>query len=70
MPPQLGLVGWLPSQIDHDVALGLRAADQHVAVGGRIEAAFAGTFTNMITAIGLFWLAAKRDTLRQTWSTP
>jgi ADP-ribose pyrophosphatase len=35
-----------------------------------IEAAFAGRFTNIITAIGLFWLAAKRDTLRQTWSTP
>jgi ADP-ribose pyrophosphatase len=34
-----------------------------------IEAAFAGAFTNMITAIGLFWLAGKRDTLRQTWST-
>lgn len=34
-----------------------------------IEAAFAGRFTNIITAIGLFWLAAKRDTLRQTWST-
>jgi ADP-ribose pyrophosphatase len=34
-----------------------------------IEAAFAGKFTNMITALGLFWLAAKRDELRQSWST-
>lgn len=32
-----------------------------------IEAAFAGYFTNSITAIGLFWLAAKRDWLRQKW---
>lgn len=35
-----------------------------------IEAAFAGYFTNSITAIGLFWLASKRDWLRQKWMTP
>lgn len=34
-----------------------------------IEAAFAGYFTNSITAIGLFWLASKRDWLRQKWMT-
>ena len=32
-----------------------------------IESAFAGYFTNSITALGLFWLAAKRDWLRQQW---
>ncbi|WP_428488697.1 NUDIX domain-containing protein [Rhodopila sp.] len=32
-----------------------------------IEAAFAGCFTNSITALGLFWLAAQRDRLRQQW---
>ncbi len=34
-----------------------------------IDAAFAGYFTNAITAIGLFWLAARRDRLRQAWMT-
>jgi ADP-ribose pyrophosphatase len=32
-----------------------------------IEAAFAGCFVNSITAIALFWLASKRDWLRQEW---
>ncbi|WP_428484130.1 NUDIX domain-containing protein [Rhodopila sp.] len=35
-----------------------------------IEAALAGRFTNVITALGLFWLAAKRDWLRQIWMDP
>jgi ADP-ribose pyrophosphatase len=35
--------------------------------GWAIETAFAGYFANSITAIGLFWLAAKRDWLRQKW---
>jgi ADP-ribose pyrophosphatase len=35
-----------------------------------IQAAFAGYFSNSITAIGLFWLAARRDWLRQQWTTP
>jgi ADP-ribose pyrophosphatase len=34
-----------------------------------IEAAFAGCFTNSITAIALFWLASKRDALRHKWMT-
>nr|WP_294506906.1 NUDIX domain-containing protein [uncultured Rhodopila sp.] len=34
-----------------------------------IEAAFAGEFTNIVTSLGLFWLAAKRDVLRETWRT-
>ncbi len=37
--------------------------------GEAIQAAFAGCFTNSITAIGLFWLAAKRAELRQKWMT-
>jgi ADP-ribose pyrophosphatase len=39
------------------------------AAGEAIEAAFAGYFTNSITVIGLFWLASKRDGLRQKWMT-
>lgn len=35
-----------------------------------IEAAFAGRFANVITTLGLFWLAAKRDWLRQMWMDP
>jgi ADP-ribose pyrophosphatase len=35
-----------------------------------IQAAFAGLFTNSITAIALFWLASKRGDLRQKWMTP
>jgi len=38
--------------------------------GTAIEAAFAGRFTNVITSLGLFWLAAKRDWLRQIWMQP
>ena len=34
-----------------------------------IEMAFAGYFANSITALGLFWLAARRDRLRQLWMT-
>jgi ADP-ribose pyrophosphatase len=37
------------------------------AADAAIEAAFAGRFTNSITALSLFWLAARRDRLRQTW---
>jgi ADP-ribose pyrophosphatase len=33
-----------------------------------IEAAFAGRFSNIVTAAALFWLAARRDWLRQHWS--
>ncbi len=35
-----------------------------------IEAALAGTFANSITAIGLMWLAARRDSLRTRWLQP
>jgi hypothetical protein len=29
-----------------------------------------GATPNSVTAIGLLWLAAKRDSLRQQWSNP
>jgi ADP-ribose pyrophosphatase len=32
-----------------------------------IEAAFAGQFTNVVTSLGLFWLAARRHWLQQIW---
>jgi len=35
-----------------------------------IQAAFAGCFSNSITALGLFWLAGKRNWLRQQWMSP
>jgi ADP-ribose pyrophosphatase len=35
--------------------------------GAAIDAAFEGRFTNILTSLGLFWLAAKRDWLRQIW---
>jgi ADP-ribose pyrophosphatase len=34
-----------------------------------IQAAFAGCFTNSVTAIALFWLASKRNDLRQKWTS-
>jgi ADP-ribose pyrophosphatase len=34
-----------------------------------IEAALAGRFSNIVTSAGLFWLAARRDWLRQQWET-
>ncbi|MBS0639652.1 MAG: NUDIX domain-containing protein [Proteobacteria bacterium] len=34
-----------------------------------IAAAFARRFTNIVTALGLFWLASRRAGLRQQWKT-
>jgi ADP-ribose pyrophosphatase len=34
-----------------------------------IAAVFAGRFTNSVTALALFWLAAKRTELREAWRT-
>lgn len=39
-------------------------------VAKAIETALDGAFTNSITAIGLLWLAARRDSLRQRWLAP
>ena len=35
-----------------------------------IAQALAGKFANSVTTIGLLWLAAKRDNLREQWSNP
>ena len=35
-----------------------------------IEATLDGQFTNSITAIGLLWLAARRDSLQRRWLAP
>ena len=45
-------------------------AEMLAAGGNAIDAAIAGQFTNSITAIGLMWLAARRDWLRQQWTKP
>jgi ADP-ribose pyrophosphatase len=55
--------GGEPSESE-DIRVRVWSADE------AIEAAFAGYFTNSITAIGLFWLASKRDWLRQQWMAP
>ncbi len=38
--------------------------------GKAIALAIAGKIPNSVAAIGLLWLAAKRDTLREQWSNP
>jgi ADP-ribose pyrophosphatase len=38
--------------------------------GAAIQAAFDGRFLNVMTSLGLFWLAAKRDQLRRMWQDP
>jgi ADP-ribose pyrophosphatase len=35
-----------------------------------IQLAFAGYFNNVITAISLFWLASRRDEIRNKWMAP
>lgn len=35
-----------------------------------IEAALAGRFANVVTTLGLLWLAARHDTMRAAWRTP
>jgi ADP-ribose pyrophosphatase len=49
---------------NEDIRIRVWSADE------AIEAAFAGYFTNSITAIALFWLATRRDRLRRKWMTP
>jgi ADP-ribose pyrophosphatase len=58
-------IAWLGGEISENEDIRVRVWD----AGEAIEAAFAGHFTNSITAIGLFWLASKRDWLRQKWMT-
>jgi ADP-ribose pyrophosphatase len=35
-----------------------------------IEAALAGRFANVVTTLGLLWLAARHDAMRAAWRTP
>jgi ADP-ribose diphosphatase len=35
-----------------------------------IEAALAGRFANVVTTLGLLWLAARHDAIRTAWRTP
>ena len=35
-----------------------------------IEAALAGRFANVVTTLGLLWLAARHDATRAAWRTP
>lgn len=46
---------------NEDIRVRVWPADQ------AIEAALAGRMTNAVTTIGLLWLAARRDRLRQEW---
>jgi ADP-ribose pyrophosphatase len=39
-------------------------------VARAIEAALAGGFANVVTTIGLLWLAARHDAMRAAWRTP
>jgi len=60
-----GIVGHGGETAEHeDIRVRVWSADEAIA------AAFAGCFVNSVTAIGLFWLASKRDWLRQQWMTP
>jgi ADP-ribose pyrophosphatase len=60
-----GIVGY-GGEVSENEDIRVRVWDAEEA----IQAAFAGLFANSITAIGLFWLASKRDWLRQKWMTP
>ncbi len=57
-----GIVGHGGEMAEHE-DIRVRVWDAEEA----IQAAFAGCFTNSLTAIGLFWLASKREWLRQQW---
>ncbi len=60
-----GLIGYagLASEAED---IRVRAVDASAA----IEAALAGRYPNSVTAIGLLWLAARRDWLRREWAAP
>ena len=59
-----GVVGYA-GEMSESEDIRVRVWDANAA----IEMAFAGYFANSITALGLFWLAARRDWLRQQWMT-
>lgn len=59
-----GIVGHGGEAVEHeDIRTRVWPADE------AIEAALAGRFTNSITAIGLLWLAHRREWLREKWKT-
>lgn len=57
-----GIVGVHGVAAEHE-DIRVRVWDAEMA----IQAAFAGCFANSVTALGLFWLAGKRDWLREIW---
>ncbi len=60
-----GIVGYAGAEAEgEDIRTRVWPADK------AIDMALSGAMPNGITTIGLLWLAAKRDTLRQQWSQP
>jgi ADP-ribose pyrophosphatase len=59
-------IAWYAGEVSENEDIRVRVW----TAGAAIDAAFAGRFTNVLTSLGLFWLAAKRDWLRQIWMDP
>jgi ADP-ribose pyrophosphatase len=60
-----GIVGVAGLQTEgEDIRTRVWPADKAIAL------ALSGATPNSVTAIGLLWLAAKRDSLRKQWSNP
>ena len=60
-----GIVRYAGAEAEgEDIRVRVWSADQAIAQ------ALAGAMPNSVTTIGLLWLAAKRDTLRQRWREP
>jgi ADP-ribose pyrophosphatase len=60
-----GIVGHAGAEAEgEDIRVRVWPADKAIAD------ALAGKFPNSVTTIGLLWLAAKRDSLREQWSKP
>jgi ADP-ribose pyrophosphatase len=60
-----GIVGLAGAEAEgEDIRTRVWPADKAIAQ------ALEGKFANSVTTIGLLWLAAKRDTLREEWSNP
>ena len=59
-----GIVGHAgePSE-DEDIRVRVWSAD------AAIEAALVGRLTNIVTSVALLWFAARRDTLKRSWTT-
>jgi ADP-ribose pyrophosphatase len=60
-----GIIGHTGAEEEgEDIRTRVWPADKAIAV------ALAGKFPNSVTTIGLLWLAAKRESLREQWSNP